>query len=288
MRTNDTSTVLTENCEPYVPQDVVERLLQQKLRYNIAPFGLEVDCASLLQWVDQWDQPRFRHQNLVRELRAWSELLARKPLTFTYFKDPFALLDAPALTELVYAIGQNLKLLRGHHAEYGATLGHKDLTRQNLALLKGLDFNHVCLKVADEFDLQELRVHRQMLADYKFKYFSVELNFDSTSLDFLLRLMELLSFIEPTSICFSTPGAPFQHVDREGLTSLLMQFGYFLTESNSLLKFHSPLSKRPQDFLHLGPGGRGRFANLQLINFIVPIQYGERLDKNHLPIAMCF
>lgn len=272
-----------------MPLEAIERLLQQKLRSNIAPFGLELDCNALLGWARQWDEPGFRHQNLVRELRVWSGLLARKPLARTYFSDPFQLLDAPALTEVVYAIGQNLKLLNGHHVEHGVTLNHHDLTRQNLGLLKGLDFNHICLKISDDFDLQELQVHRQMLADFRFAHFSLELDFDAAEPDFLLHLMELLSFIEPASVCFGTGmRAPFAKVDRDGLTTLLMQFGYFLADSGSLLRHGSPLHKRPRDTLCLGPGAGSRFAALQVTNLAAPDQFGARLDAAQLPAATCF
>lgn len=289
MRTDDTSIATSDNDEPHLALDVIERLLRQKLRNNIAPYALEVDAPLLLQWSAQWDEPPFRHQNLVRELRVWSEFLARKPLVRTFFNEPFRLMDAAGLTELVYAIGENFKLLHGHYMEHGVTLSHSDLTHQNLALLKGLEFNHVCLKISQDFDLQELQVHRHMLDDFKFRHVSLELNFDSAGFDFLLHLMELLSFIKPASVHFaSVASSPFQHVDREGLTSLLMQFGYFLSDSGTLLKFHSPLSKRPQDILRLGPACSSHLSNLRVTNFSTPLQYGARLDKKDLPVATCF
>lgn len=269
--------------------DSVEHLLQQKLRHNIAPYGLEVDCPALLQWCHEWDEPPFRHQNLARELRTWSAILARKPLARIFFNEPFCLMDASSLTGWMNAIGESCRLHSGHHAELGVTLGPEDLNYQNLALLKGLDFNHVFVKVAADFDLQELQVHKQMLADLKLPYFSLELNFDSASMNFPLRLMELLSFIEPASVCFSREiASPLQHVEQEGLIPALMQFGYFIDNTQTVLKFHSPFNKRPRDTLRLGPGSRSRFVNLQTANFSAPTPYCERLDNKLLPVATCF
>lgn len=289
MQNNDSNILPAEQSESHMPLDAVERALQRRLRDNIAPLGLEIDCPKLLAWAQHWHEPGFRYQNLVRELRVWSVYLRRRPLARTYFNDPFKLMDAPGLTELVYAIGQTLRLLHGHHVEHCAKLTSTDLTRQNLGLLKGLEFNHICLAVDDDLDLQELQVHRQMLEDFKFKYFSLEFTFDYDDGDFLLHLMELLSYIEPASLRFAgAEPTPLADLDRNGLDKLLMQFGYFLSGHNTLLKVNTPLHKRPRDTLRLGPGERSRFATAQASNFTAPIQYGERLDKNLLPVATCF
>lgn len=289
MQNNDSNILAAEQNESHMPLDAVERALQRRLRDNIAPLGLEIDCPKLLAWAQQWHEPGFRYQNLVRELRIWSGYLRRRPLARTFFNDPFRLMDAPGLTELVYAVGQTLRLLHGHHVEHCVKLTCADLTHQNLGLLKGLEFNHICLAVDADLDLQELQVHRQMLEDFKFKYFSLELACDYDKGDFLLHLMELLSYIEPASVRLAGSGAaPFADSDRDGLGKLLMQFGYFLGDHDNLLKVSTPLHKRPSDTLRLGPGERSRFATTHASNFAAPMQYGERLDRNLLPIATCF
>ena len=288
MQIDDTNKIANENGESHIPQDIVEQLLMDKLRNNIAPYALEIDCPALLQWTSAYDQSRFRHQNLIKELRAWSPFLARKPITRTYVNEPFSLMDAPSLTELILSIGQHLKLLHGHHSEHAVTLRQENLTRQNLALLQGLEFNHIQLLINQDFDLQELRVHKEMLRDFKFEHFSLQLEFGSSSLDFLMHLMELLSFIARASVCFSQHiGSPLQHVERDGLTALLMQFGYYLKGNGTLLQFNSPLHKRPKDFVRLGPGSDNQFSSLRLVNFSDADAYQRRLDQLHLPIATC-
>jgi hypothetical protein len=288
MRNKDNFTFHSDSSAPYVELDVVDRLLKQKLHNNIAPFGLEVDCGGLMEWAESFKQPRFRHQFLVRELRSWCNYLTRKPLTMTFFSEPFALMDAPSLTELVYAIGQNLKLLHGHHVEHGISLRAEDLTRQNLALLKGLEFNHICLKIGPDFDLQELLKKQETLTDFRFAHFSLELDVDSENFDFLMHLMELLSFIEPATVRFNARSpSPLQQVDRVGMTAVLMQFGYFLNGSESVIKFNSVLSKKPRDVLRLGPGTQSQFDQLCITNLAQPRDYIERLENGRQPIAQC-
>lgn len=278
----------TAHEEPHLPQEVVLELLHCQLRNNIAPLALEIDCAAMRTWGEEYMQERFRYQNLVRELRAWNKYLSRRPVNRVWINEPFCLMDAPSLTELVHAIGQNLKLIKGAHVEHAVTLSLPDISRQNIALLKGLEFNHAHIRVPAEFDVQELQQIKQMLLEFKFTYVSLQLDFASETENFSLQLMELLSFIEPAILTFSPNiKEPLSRIGGEGLTSLLMQFGYFLQEPATIMRFHSPLHGRPTDCVRLGPGAACRFGPLRTLNFTTSSGYQNRVQTTGLPVATC-
>ena len=157
MKPDDPQTQNSTCNEPHIPHEIVLELLNCQLRNNISPLSLEIDCASLRAWSEEHTQERFRYQNLLRELRAWNKYLGRRPVNRVWINEPFVLLDAPGLTELVHAVAQNLKLIKGRHVEYSATLNLTDFSRQNIALLKGLEFNHIQIRVPDRFELHHLQ-----------------------------------------------------------------------------------------------------------------------------------
>lgn len=274
--------------EPHIPQEVVLELLNCQLRNNIAPLALELDCPPMRVWGEEHLQERFRYQNLVRELRAWNKYLGRRPVSRVWVNEPFTLMDAPSLTELVHAIAQNLKLIKGRHVEHAVTLTLADCTRQNIALLKGLEFNHVLIRVPTGFDLSQLQQLKQMLDEFKFSFISLQLDFGSEQPDFTLQLMELLSFLEPATVSFHTQlQNPLNRITGEGLTAMLMQFGYFLQEPATILQFYSPLHARPTDCVRLGPGAASQLGKLRTLNFVTPTGYYDRVQASGLPVATC-
>jgi hypothetical protein len=288
MKPDDPTPVNSACSEPHIAQEIVLELLNCQLRNNISPLGLEIDCAVLRTWSEEYAQERFRYQNLVRELRAWNKYLGRRPVNRIWINEPFTLMDAPALTELVHAVAQNLKLIKGHHVEHTVTLALGDFSRQNIALLKGLEFNHVQIRVPEDFELQQLQNLKQLLQDFKFPYISLQLDFASENNDFMMRLMELLSFIRPSTLSFHPSlQEPFKRVNPEGLTALLMQFGYYLQPPSTILQFHSPLHGRPVDCVRLGPGATSQFGALRTLNFITPESYQSRVQTSGLPVATC-
>jgi hypothetical protein len=288
MKTDDPH-MLNATCEePHLPQEVVLELLHCQLRNNIGPLAVEVDCAAMRAWGEQQTQERFRYQNLVRELRAWNKYLGRRPVSRVWINEPFCLMDAPSLTELIHAIAQNLKLIKGRHVEHVVTLNLADFSRQNIALLKGLEFNHVQIRVPVGFELQQLQKLKQMLVEFKFSFISLQLDFGSDQADFTLQLMELLSFLEPATVSFQRDlQNPLTRITGEGLTAMLMQFGYFLQEPATILQFYSPLHARPADCVRLGPGAASLFGQLRTLNFSTPAGYHNRVQTNGLPVATC-
>lgn len=269
--------------EPHISHEVILELLHCQIRNSIAPLGLEIDCAHLRLWGEQQGWPRFRHQLLIRELKNWNQYLCRRPVNRFYLHQPFAILDAPNLTELVYSASQNLKLNQGKHTEYLATLNESDVTSENIALLKGLQFNHIRLLVPLDYDIEQLSLLQQQIRDYKISHISFALTFSLQERDCNLHLLQLLSFLEPETLQLQ----PGSSEAIPGLPALLMQFGYYLRDATTIIRTKSPLHTSPIDCLRLGPGSCSRFGALRTTNFHHPDAYQERLSKCGLPIATC-
>lgn len=285
MQSDDPQNVMAASGEASLPYAIVETLLHDRLRNSIAPISLEVDCLALKNWSRGTSHERFRHQHLIRELRLWSSFLLHRPVSRLWLNDPFAIMDAPSLTELVYAIGQNLKLLQGHHVEHTITLASEAITRQNIALLRGLEFNHIQVKLHGDCNREKIQHLQQLLMEFKFSFISFELEVQKdASLD-ALRIMELLSFLAPATLVLNSEGLELSGI--EHLAPMLMQFGYYFQAPNLILKFHSPLYNRPADYIGLGPASKSRLAGLCISNLSQPATYLAHLKENRLPIARC-
>lgn len=269
--------------EPHIAQEVVLELLHCQMRNSIAPLGLEIDCGGLRLWGEQQGWPRFRHQLLIRELKNWNPYLCRRPVNRFYLHEPFAILDAPGLTEFVHAASQNLKLSQGRHTEYLATLEERDVTSENIALLKGLQFNHIRILVYPDYDIEQLGLLQQQIRDFKIPHISFALAFGLEDRDCNLHLLQILSFLEPETLSLQ----PGSSSSISGLPALLMQFGYYLRDDNTIIRTKSPLHNISLDCLRLGPGSNSQFGALRTTNFSHPDAYQERLGKCGLPIATC-
>lgn len=289
MRTDDPQSTTDDSSEAFISQDIVERMLAGQLRDNITPLSIEIDCTALRKWAQEQAQERFRHQNLIKELRLWAPLISRRPVNRLWLNDPFLIMDAPSLTELVYGLGQNLKLMQGRHIEHMVTLGETEFTRQNIALLRGLEFNHIQIRVnADAVCIRTLQNLVQTLADFKFSFISIHLGITSALTDSSLIIMELLSFIAPATLTLSqASNQPIDFRSVESLVPMLMQFGYFFQAPDTLMKFQSPLHNRPRDCLRLGPASVSVLGRLSVHNSPNARHYLGCLAQGQLPVATC-
>ncbi len=286
MHQDDPHNLLISNTEASLAPEIVERLLSDRLRDTISPLSLEIDCAALKNWSLDQAHERFRHQNLIKELRLWSNYLHRRPVNRLWINDPFTLMDAPNLTELIYAIGQNMRLRQGHHIEHTISMSCHALTRQNVALLRGLEFNHIQVKLLPDCTLEQMQELKALLVEFKFTFISFEIDVNKDpSLD-ALRIMEILSFLTPDTLYLHPSQLDINGI--EHLTPMLMQFGYYFQAPNLILKFHSPLHTRPGDCIRLGPGSSTSLNGLRITNLSSSEAYATHLKRDLLPIARCF
>lgn len=283
MQTDDPHNVSSSTKEPSLAYKDVEHVLRARLRDSIAPLSLEVDCLALKKWAKVKTQERFRHHALIKELRLWSKHLQRKPVNRIWLNSPLSIMDAPSLTELVYGIGHNLKLQHSHHVEHAITLDCKAINRQNIALLRGLEFNHIQINLTRDCDLEEAqRIHRS-LEEFKFSFISFELEVNQDPSADAMRIMEHLSFLSPTALRLYPTPLDLSNLDK--LTPALMQFGYYFQAPNIILKFHSPLHTPPADCVRLGPQTYSQLCGLEFTHLASPDHYQNYLDNDLLPIS---
>lgn len=288
MPTDDLTHSAEPSAGPPMPHETVSDLLRRQLRNTIAPLGLDIDCAALAQWGKNAGLARFRHQNLVSELKCWSPYVNRRPISNIHLNEPFALLDAANLTELAHAIGQNLALMQGHHVQHTVTLRERDISRPNIALLKGLNFNHIRARVEKPIELQRLQVLKQSLDEFKFDFISLVIPVEASGNDLALHLMEMLSFFAPETLLLECPDdAKALNANLQDMAAMLMQFGYYFQPPAHIVKVRSPLHSRPQDCLRLGPGAQCSLGSMRTSNVVAGEAYQRCLDKLQLPIATC-
>lgn len=262
--------------------DQVTQVLGTRLRDSIAPFALEIDCVALRAWAKKAAQKRFRHSVLIKELKLWAALLKHHPISRVWINDPFAIMDAPSLTELVYAVGHHLKIHKAHHVEHAVSLPQLSINPQNIALLRGLEFNHIQVSLGENYDIDALVRLKRLLDEFKFEHISFELPAGLDPGIDTMQIMECLSFLSPSSLVL-----PPQHLEIEHLqhfVQVLMQFGYSLQAPHNIVQFRSPLYARPDHVLRLGPEAKSLLNGLSISNLKHPEHYEHSLVAEKLPI----
>lgn len=270
-----------------MPHELAENLLRRQISDNIAPISMELDCRHLTDWADKHDLGRFRHKYIIQELKSWSRLLSHRPIIRICIDDPFELIDAPNFTELVYAVGQHFKVLVGLHVEHAVTVDVSALTSENIALLKGLNFNHIRLRTDLPLDTKQLKRAKQKVSDFKIDRFSLVVDGDTDDDNLPMQLMECLSFVQPETLTLSRKQMASLQQQQQNLATVLMQFGYYLHQGQRIIKFRSPFAELPKDRLRLGPEASSQFGRLCATNISDPDGYFGHIHKAQLPIAHC-
>ncbi len=266
------------------PDELVE-LIHNQVSHSISPMAVDINCPQMLAWAKQCGTAKFRFQHLIKELKAWRPFFDKRPISLIWLHRPFKIMDAPGITELIFAIGHNLKLVSGQHVEHLVTLEADEITRENIALLRGLTFNHVNIAVPQGFELAKLKQLINRIREFQIPYVSIEMTFDCTNDDALPSMMNLLRYIQPETLNFPKPPQILCNMPPQEATSVLMQMGYYAHSNQCLMRFRSPLHSRPKDVLHLGPGAESLFGNLHAFNASDPQTYFEQTQKTTLPVV---
>lgn len=278
-------TINSRNAEHHLSQSVVADLLHSQIRSSIAPIGLEIDCLALDAWAKFHGHTHFEHISLVHELKAWGPLCSARPLSQVWVNRPFTIMDAPGLTQLVYAIGQSFKVIRGHHVEHATSLSLDDIERANIALLKGLNFNHIQLICDSPLSLAKIEACVTTIREFKFPWLSLMIHLPEHNDQGVDALMELLDLTQPQAVAFNRTPEMLIHLGSDSVAELLNQYGYYLHNNHSLIRFHSTLHPKPTDVVRLGPGAYSHLAGIQAVNFDQPDAYFERVNHRQLPVA---
>lgn len=256
--------------------------ISAQLQSSIAPLALEVDCAAIKKWAKEDSGKRFRHNYLIKELKLWAELIKRKPIKRFWLNDPLTLMDAPGLTEFVFAMAKHLSVHNSGQAERATSLPLAKINKQNVALLRGLEFNHLQVSLNQQFDLAEIVELKQLVNEFKFNHLSYEVSVSGESDKDSMRIVECLSFFQPTSLILHPNSLDFSHIKK--ISTQLMQLGYSFQAPNRVVKFNSPLMERPAHVLNLGPQAISFLGEIKVTSLADYEHYCELLNNGKLPV----
>lgn len=250
-------------------------------RYNsqsIAPIGVELDLPGLRSG----RQSVLSHRHIIRELRLWSTQLTRRPITRLQLNEPFHSLDGPDLTELVYALAQSLKVSTAEQIEHTVTVRLRDITKPNIALLKGLKFNHIGIRVARTCHPEHLKAVIAKLQDFRISFISLLIKWPTDPVDLERSMTTYLDDLRPETL--SLCGTPATAC-LESLNGLLLKHGYcWSAERHAIVRQKSGLHRPPSDYLRPGPGGVASFGNFTAYNYSNPDLYQSALLDARLPV----
>ncbi len=249
-------------------------------RYNahsIAPLAVEINLPGLRAN----GQSDLNHHHVIRELRLWSTQLKRRPVTRIHLSDPFGNLDAPALTELVYALAQCLRVSTAEKFEHAVSVRLRDITKSNIALLKGLKFNHIAIRVAEKGHPDHLKAVIGKLEDFRIAFVSLIIKWPTDRLEQEQALTTCLRLKPETlTLCGTSSPGSVEYPD-----DLLLSRGYYWSaERQAIVRLHSPLIRPAADCLKPGPGGIATFGHFAVQNYKHFAPYQAALQEARLPV----
>jgi len=220
---------------------------------SIAPIGINIYCPQ--QRVDDYEHLICQEVTLRRSLYKRHQPVA----SVWWLGSPLQQFSPEAITELCFRLSSHFT----HHQE-GSTRGMAvtpmELNKNNLALIKGLNFNAIQLnvdaKVAScDRSLSNIETALQMLADYKSFDLSCVIKLsDQTHPDFIDRLLNLLKNSHCTHIEVSSQkNGPVSLQDRltsqSQLTRINAYFddcGWRVCGNNSFFAPSHPIARLPR------------------------------------------
>ncbi len=266
-----------------LPEQVILETLDQCVSNTIAPMGIEVNCAELKKVA--FDQGvSFDWQWLLREIRAWSPYFTKRPICEIGITSPFAIMDDANVTQWVHALGQQFKLVRGHHVEHAVTLTPREITIEKVALLKGLGFNHLYLQSEATTPIATIERLFDSIRDFRFDFTSLALELPQTLKPFD-ALVTLLVKVEPDSVDFLSPPRALFSLPTDEVIERLAAVGYYLHNDHVLIRAGSRLHTRPHDVLRLGPAACSCLGGLKWFNIQGIDDYADHVERTCLPTS---
>lgn len=243
---------------------------------------------------------------LNREIGFYSEYFKHRRLTKVWFRGkPLLTMKAGELAELAFYTHQLFSREPGGSEEYGFECQASDITPGNLALMKGLRFNHLTFSLNTTLPPKKQKVTQtlSLIDEYDFQECRYRLDISNTDPDTLTCWLDTLITHHPRMI-------EIQGMDEvDGTVSLASLADHFSTHGYNLLgdRFFVPtdhmlLSLQKQsdlqytpwglcqrnlgDWLGVGVDALGKLGSGYYQNLMSPDQYREAIRNNKLPI--CF
>ena len=273
---------LTETC---VSCDTVRASLRAEIRDTIAPMAVTIDYARIENWAKHNGLQLFNYPYLLKELKIWGPYFCHRPVSQLKLNVPFSLMDASGLTELTHCIGQGFNLHRGSHIEHAVSLRPQDVTRENIALLKGLYFNHLYLCCNTQLPLTTTMSLFKLIREFNFDFSSLMLQFQSSEPAELTHLCNLLERLQPHSICFINASKVQLNLHLNSVKSLLNHYGYHPLTHSCVVRVRSVPKTKLNDVLSVGPMAQSCMGRLHITHLEHPSNYHLAIDNNWPPVA---
>ncbi len=121
---------------------------------------------------------------LLTEIRLYAEKYDRRPVTQLMWRNPYQITGGPEVTEILHYLSSRFCLNPATPHEYCAEIDLLTITEDQLALLRGLGFNQILLRLdapmassSREDTREKLRRRTQRLRDYRFVNIGVKLSY---------------------------------------------------------------------------------------------------------------
>ncbi len=243
---------------------------------------------------------------LNREIGFYAERFRHRRLTKIWFRGkPLLTMRAGELTELAFYTHQLFSREVGGSEEYGFECQTSDITQGNLALMKGLRFNHLIFSLNTTLPPKKQKITEvlSLIDEYEFQECRYRLDVSNTDPDTLTCWLDNLIAHHPNMI-------EIQGIDEmDGSVTLASLAGHFRTQGYRLLgdRFfvpdeHALLSLQQQsdlqytpwglcqqqlgDWLGVGVDALGKLGSGYYQNLMSPEHYRDAIRSNQLPI--CF
>lgn len=284
MQSDDSHTKAEHANKPH-PLFKVDGQLFQRIRHSITPISLNIDCKAAQQNALSQADSNFSYRHFIQELLLWSPHLKSRPVSRIWINDPFCSMDPPDLTELVYAIAQNFRLRKGRQ-EHIAVLSCESATREHIALLKGLEFNHIELYLLPQCSVPEVAILRDIIKDFRFPFMSVGFDVLPAPHDATLnRQAEIIRALLPDAV--RLPAVRSAPDIAKLLVDSIQEVSYCWHQPSQLIKQPNRLPPCPVDQISIGPGEVSTLGRNSLTNTSNYSEYVRQLQLDHLPVARC-
>lgn len=244
---------------------------------------------------------------LCREMSMYSHRFGKRNAVKTWFRGaPLNELSSGEITEIAFLTANHFHMNESAYSEYGFECRVKDITENNLSLMKGLRFTTLLLNIDAGMPPENPAITSALtlIQQYTFREFHLRLHTSNSDKVNLCHWLEFLATNHPALLEVSDAGKERQDTLKPGdIANLMAKQGYtllgdrfFVIKDHPLvqLKQHGKLQYTPpwgvshadiKDWVGLGIGAIGRIGGAFYQNLHKDKEYTNNLLSGELPIC---
>lgn len=194
-----------------------------------------------------------------REISLYAERFQHRRLTKIWFRGaPLANMKAGELTELAFHTNMLFSPEFGGTGEYGFECRPADINSDNLALMKGLRFNHILLCIDAQIPPEKQHISQllDLIDEYRFQEKRYRLDVSNADSDTLTYWLEVLMRHQPSMLEIQGLNEMDEAVPLSGIADQLLHYQYHLLGDRFFVPSdHALLAMRDQGNLQYTPWG---------------------------------